>query len=300
MEEGSLRCDANVSIRPVGATGLGTKTEIKNLNSFRNVERALVYEIKRQIKEVEAGRTIVQETRLWDANKLETRSMRSKELAHDYRYFPDPDLVPIVVDAETLESIRQALPELPEARQQRYVADFDLPAYDAEVITEEREVADYFEAVLAALPTADASAAKQASNWIMTDVLRVLNEQGQSMVDFPIAPGQLAGLISLRLEDAVSSTGANEIFEVLLTEGGEARAIAEVRNLLQVSDDGALQPVVEEILDSHPGQLGQYLGGKEGLIGFFIGQVMRTFPGSPDPKRVRELLIASIEARREA
>ena len=180
------------------------------------------------------------------------------------------------------------------------LADFDLPAYDAEVITEEREVADYFEAVLAALPTADASAAKQASNWIMTDVLRVLNEQGQSMVDFPIAPGQLAGLISLRLEDAVSSTGANEIFEVLLTEGGEARAIAEVRNLLQVSDDGALQPVVEEILDSHPGQLGQYLGGKEGLIGFFIGQVMRTFPGSPDPKRVRELLIASIEARREA
>ncbi len=302
MEEGSLRCDANVSIRPVGETKLGTKTEIKNMNSITGVERALTHEIKRQIALVKDGGTVVQETRLWDANKEETRSMRGKEEAHDYRYFPDPDLVPIVVDNALLAKIHAELPELPEARHARYTSALGLPTYDAGILTEERGVADYFEATLASLQSTEAPSAEEAkavSNFVMTDVLRVLNEEGIAIDTFTIAPDRLAALIRLRLDDAISSSGATEIFEALLTDTERSpQAIAEANNLLQVSDSGALVPIVQQVLDANPKQVAQYLGGKPSLIGFFIGQVMRTFDGSPDPKLVRTLLAEHLEARR--
>ncbi|WP_456426672.1 Asp-tRNA(Asn)/Glu-tRNA(Gln) amidotransferase subunit GatB [Rhodocaloribacter sp.] len=302
MEEGSLRCDANVSIRRRGETGLGTKTEVKNMNSFRHIERALAYEIRRQIDLVERGGTVTQETRLWDADRMETRPMRSKEEAHDYRYFPDPDLVPVVVTEAWLDEIRAALPEMPEARRRRYVETLGLPPYDAALLTEERGVADYFEATVAALAAragAEPSAvAKAVSNVIMTDVLRVLKDEGLDVEAFPVTPDRLAALIHLRLDDRLGSSAATELFEIMLHEDGPPEALARERNLLQVSDTGALAPIVDEVLARHPKQLAQYLGGKEGLIGFFIGQVMRAFPGSPDPKLVRKLLIERIEKMR--
>lgn len=296
MEEGSLRCDANVSVRLKGETRLGTKTELKNMNSFRNVERGLAFEVRRQIETLEAGGTLHQETRLWDPNALQTRVMRTKESAHDYRYFPDPDLVQVVVTEAMLDRVRQHLPELPEARRARYQDELGLPAYDAEVLTEERAVSDYFEATLAALGQPEE--AKAVSNFVMTDVLRVLNEQAIEMVVFPISPERLAGLIRLRLDEAVSSTGAQEIFAAMLHEDADAEALARARNLLQVSDTSALLPVIENVLAGNPKQVAQYLGGKTGLLGFFIGQVMRTFEGAPDPNVVRQLLTEKLEARR--
>ncbi len=296
MEEGSLRCDANVSVRLKGETRLGTKTELKNMNSFRNVERGLTYEVRRQIEVLEAGGTIHQETRLWDPNKMQTRVMRTKESAHDYRYFPDPDLVQVVVTAAMLDRVKAQLPELPEARRARYQKDLGLPAYDAEVLTEERAVSEYFEATLAALDQPDE--AKAVSNFVMTDVLRILNEQAISIDAFSITPARLADLIRLRLEGTVSSTGAQEIFDTMLQDAAGAEAIARARNLLQVSDTDALLPVIEAALDKNPRQVDQYLGGKTGLLGFFIGQVMRNFEGSPDPKVVRQLLNEKLEARR--
>ncbi|HEX7069364.1 MAG TPA: Asp-tRNA(Asn)/Glu-tRNA(Gln) amidotransferase subunit GatB, partial [Rhodothermales bacterium] len=250
MEEGSLRCDANVSVRPRGQERFGTKTEIKNMNSFRNVERALEYEIARQISVLESGGTIVQETRLWDANRLETRSMRSKEEAHDYRYFPDPDLVPVAVTDAILDEIRRALPEMPEVRRERFVSAFGLPAYDAAILTDDRAVADYFESALAALPDNGTAGAKAVSNVVMTDVLRVLKEQSIGIDEFPIEPERLAGLVHLRMQDQISSTGAQQIFNEMLTSSAAPDEIARSRNLLQVSDEGALVPVVEQVIDT--------------------------------------------------
>ncbi len=302
MEEGSLRCDANVSVRPRGQKTFGTKTEVKNMNSFRNVERALEYEIRRQIALLERGEKVVQETRLWDAVRMETRPMRSKEEAHDYRYFPDPDLVPVVVTDEMLERIRASLPELPEVRRERFIRELGLPAYDAHILTEERGIADYFEQTLEALLQLGdldrREAAKAVSNFVMTKVLQVLNEQAISIDAFPIEPERLAALIYLRLQDNISSTGAQQLFEIMLTNPRDPEVLAREHNLLQVSDVGALQPVVEEVLDDHPKQLETYLKGKTGLLGFFIGQVMRRFPGSPDPKLVRELILQGIEKRK--
>ena len=303
MEEGSLRCDANVSVRPVGQEAFGVKTEIKNMNSFRNVERAIDYEIRRQIRVLRGGEAVVHQTLLWDANRQETRPMRSKEEAHDYRYFPDPDLAQLVVSEEALSSIQASLPELPDARRMRFVEALKLPAYDASVLTEERPVADYFEATLAALHAPDDSGdlparAKAVSNFVMTDVLRVLNERSIDLDAFPIEAERLAGLIRLRLDNAVNSSGAQEIFDAMLDDDRAAEAIAEARNLLQVSDEGALLPVVEQVLAQHADQVDVFLNGKQGLIGFFIGQVMRNFDGSPDPKLVRTLLLERLEARR--
>ncbi|GAB5484472.1 MAG: Asp-tRNA(Asn)/Glu-tRNA(Gln) amidotransferase subunit GatB [Parasphingorhabdus sp.] len=292
MEEGSMRCDANISVRPVGQEAFGTKAEIKNMNSLRNVERAIEYEIERQIELLEAGGQVVQETRLWDANKLETRSMRSKEEAHDYRYFPDPDLPPVVFALEDVEQMRTRLPELPEARRARYVDEFGLPAYDAALLTEERGVAEYVEAVVAALDGHgdQAEAAKAASNVIMTNVLRVLKESDSEISRFPIEPERLAGLIILRLADQVNSSAAQQVFEVMINDDRTAQSLAEAQGLLQVSSAKVLLPVIEDVLEAHPKQVAQYQSGKHGLIGFFIGQVMRVFPGSPDPKVVRQLL----------
>ena len=304
MEEGSLRCDANVSIRRRGDTELGTKTEVKNMNSFRNVERALAYEIARQIALVEAGGQVVQETLLWDAQAMETRPMRSKEEAHDYRYFPDPDLAPVVVDERLLKKVRAGLPEMPDVRRRRFAEDFGLPEYDAALLTEERATADYFEAARSALfkHTKGGNTRQQAktiSNFIMTDVRRVLGERGISIEDFPIEPERLAALVFLRLEDRVSSTGAQELFEAMLGDKSAPETIAKQRNLLQVSDEGALRPVVDEAIEQHPKQVKQYLSGKESVIGFFVGQVMRGFAGSPDPKLVKKLLKERLAAQKK-
>ena len=300
MEEGSLRCDANVSVRPVGQQAFGTKTEIKNMNSFRHVERAIAHEIERQIDLIERGGEVVQETLLWDTGAQKTRSMRSKELAHDYRYFPDPDLVPVVVDAETLEQIRVDLPEMPSARKERYVGELGLPAYDAGVLTEERPLSDYFESALAALQTLQPGGgedlAKAVSNFVMTDVLRILNDGNLDIGSFSIESQRLAELIDLRLKDKVSSTGAQELFNLMLEHPGTPEDLAAEHNLLQVSDAGALLPAVNQVLEDNPAQLQAYLNGKEGLIGYFIGQVMRSFPGSPDPKLVRSIIQERIEA----
>lgn len=303
MEEGSLRCDANVSVRLRGQTTLGTKTEVKNMNSFRNVERAIEYEVTRQIHLIESGGKVVHQTLLWDADKLETRPMRSKEMAHDYRYFPDPDLAQVDVSEEQLARIQASLPEMPEARRERFVDEFGLPAYDAEILTEERGVADYFEETVAALfkrtRGGDTRAqAKMVSNFVMTDVLRVLNERALAIEDHPIDPERLAGLVYLRLEDEVNSSAASTIFNMMLGDDRPADQIAKAHNLLQVSDDSALLPVVEKVIAQNSKQVKQYVNGKDSLIGFFIGQVMRNFDGSPDPKRVRALLQKQLNAQK--
>ncbi|NNE69973.1 MAG: Asp-tRNA(Asn)/Glu-tRNA(Gln) amidotransferase subunit GatB [Rhodothermales bacterium] len=289
MEEGSLRCDANISIRPVGQTTLGTKTEVKNMNSFRNVERALEHEIARQTALLEAGGEVVQETLLWDVDKGRTRSMRSKEEAHDYRYFPDPDLCPIVVTEAMLDETRGQLPELPEARVNRYTTAWGIPEYNASVLTEERATADYFEAVVGHLT--DPAGAVIASNVIMTDGLRVAGERGIEFDAFPLEAKRLAGLVDLRAKDKLSSTAFQQLFEVMLDDGREAGTLAAEMNLLQESDASSLVPYVDEVFAAHPGHVEQYRSGKTGVIGFFIGQVMRKYPGSPDPKLVRELFV---------
>ncbi len=294
MEEGSLRCDANISIRPTGTTDFGTKTEVKNMNSFRNVERALEYEISRQEGILRQGDQVVQETLLWDAEAMVTRSMRSKEEAHDYRYFPDPDLVPMVVTQETLETLRDRLPEMPEQRRARLVGELGLPAYDAAVLTEERPMADYFDDVVAALLQAGAGVAeeiaKPVSNVLMTDVLRTLKERNLTVSEFPIDARRMAGLIVLRIDDRISSTGATTLYETMLENPKDAESLARELDLVQVSDEAALLPLVKTVIEKNPGQVDQYLAGKTGLLGFFIGQVMRQFSGAADPKVVRALL----------
>lgn len=305
MEEGSLRCDANVSVRPRGQSEFGTRTELKNMNSMRHVEKALDYEITRQIAATERGEDIQQQTLLWDPDAGTTRPMRSKEEAHDYRYMPDPDLVEVEIEEEMIEEVRAELPELPRARRQRFVEEVGLPPYDASVLTEERAVADYFEATLEQLykrtKGGDTDAqAKLVSNLVMTEVMRVLNEQSISIDALPISPERLAQLAFLRVQDKVSSSGAQEVFEIMLESPEEsAGKIADERDLIQVSDRESIEPVVTSVIDDHPDQVQTYLGGKEGLIGFFIGQVMQRFDGSPDPELVRELLREKLEARKE-
>jgi len=306
MEEGSLRCDANVSVRPRGREAFGTRTELKNMNSMRHVEQALDYEIARQIAAAEHGESIPQQTLLWDPDSGTTRPMRAKEEAHDYRYLPDPDLVEVQVEEDMIQRVREALPELPGARRQRFVEEIGLPDYDAGVLTEERAVADYFEKTLHHLykrtKGGDTDAqAKTVSNFIMTEVMRVRNERDAAIKDLPVDPERLAQLVYLRLEDKVNSNGAQEVFEAMLeTPDKSAGRIADERDLIQVSDRSAIEPVVDEVLDENPGKVDTYLGGKEGLLGFFIGQVMQTFDdGSPDPELVRSLLREKLDARQD-
>ncbi len=294
MEEGSLRCDANISLRPEGVDTLGTKAEIKNLNSIRNVERALAFEIHRQRQILDNSGSIVQETRLWDAGRGETRSMRGKEEAHDYRYFPDPDLVPIVVTSALLDEARSSVPELPEARRARYTSVLGLPDYDAGVLTDDRELADYFEATLDAL--GDTDQAKAVSNVVMTQVLRVLGEQGLTARAFPLAPAILAEVIALRVSDRISSSGLQTLFDALLAADAAPAALAAQLNLLQVSDNDALLPVITSVVTDHPAEAARYREGEPKLMGFFVGQVMRRFEGSADPRRVRELLHEKLSA----
>ncbi len=288
MEEGSLRCDANVSLRRTETAALGTKVEVKNLNSIRHVERAIQYEMARQAALLDAGEAIEQETRLWDADQAVTRSMRGKEEAHDYRYFPDPDLVPVVVADAERRALEAALPELPRARQQRFTDELGLPAYDAAVLTDSRDVADYFERTLDAL--GDSGAAKAVSNVVMTDVLRVLGETGGSASDFPIAPARLAGAVHLRVAGQISSTGFSTLFDALLESQEPPDALATRLNLLQVSSSDALRPIVQSVVESHPAEAARFRAGDQKLMGFFVGQVMRRFSGSADPQAVRTLL----------
>ena len=305
MEEGSLRCDANVSVRPRGREAFGTRTELKNMNSMRHVEQALDYEITRQIAAEERGDDIAQQTLLWDADSGTTRPMRSKEEAHDYRYLPDPDLVEVQIEDEMVEQVRADLPELPRARRRRFVEEIGLPGYDAGVLTEERAVADYFEETLRHLykrtKGGDTDAqAKAVSNFVMTEVMRTLNDRDLAVDELAVTPERLAQLVYLRLEDEVNSNGAQEVFEAMLEEPDKsAGRIADERDLIQVTDRDAIAPVVEAVLDDHPGKVDTYLGGKEGLLGFFIGQVMQRFDGSPDPELVRSLLREKLDARRD-
>ena len=290
MEEGSLRCDANVSVMPVGSTEYGTRTEIKNMNSFKSVEKAIEYEAKRQIEVIEAGGTIVQETRLWDADRLETRSMRGKEAAHDYRYFPDPDLVPVLVDDDMLERMGAELPEFPEDRSARFVSEYGIPAYDAGVLTVERELADYFEETVRA-----SGDAKASSNWVMGEVMRTLKEKYLDIPEFGIPAERLGGLIRLINGGAISNTIAKEVFEIMQSEDATAEAIVEREGMAQVSDTGAIEQAIQEILDANTRQLEQYRSGKTQLFGFFVGQCMQKMKGKANPKVVNDILKSLLE-----
>ncbi len=288
LEEGQLRCDINCSVRRTGETGLGVKTEIKNMNTFKGVHRALASEIRRQIREMEGGGRIVQETRRWDEARGRTASMRTKEHAHDYRYFPEPDLMPVELAEADLAAWRGELPEPPAARRARFEADYGLPAYDAGVLTADRAVADFFEAAAAA-----AGDAKLASNWVMTEVLRVVSESGRGLGELALTPASLGALIRLVREGVVNQTTAKELFEELWQEGGDPRAMVEARGLAQVRDEGALAALVEAVVAEHPGPVADYRGGKAAALQFLIGQVMRKSRGKAAPRDVR----AQFEAR---
>ncbi len=290
MEEGSLRCDANVSVRLKGAEKYGTRTEIKNMNSFKSVEKAIEYEEMRHIDILENGGTIVQETRLWDADKQETRSMRGKEFAHDYRYFPDPDLVPIRIDNEMLERLKLELPEFPNARAERFVQEFGIPAYDAGVLTAEREVADYFEAVVRACGDA-----KAASNWVMGEVLRKLKERNVPVTSFSVSPERLGDLVGLIAGGTISNTIAKQVFERMLETGDGARTIVEKEGLAQVSDTAEIEKAVQGVIEANPGQVGQYRSGKTKVFGFFVGQCMKAMKGKANPVVVNEILKQKLE-----
>jgi aspartyl-tRNA(Asn)/glutamyl-tRNA(Gln) amidotransferase subunit B len=291
MEEGSLRCDANVSIRPRGQEALGTRAEIKNLNSFRNVARAVDHEIARQTALLESGGAVVQETRLWNADRGETVSMRSKEEAQDYRYFPEPDLPPLAVSPAWLQEVRSTLPELPAARRQRFAAEYAIPDYDAGVLTLSRDVADYFEAA-----ARESGNPKAASNWVMTEVLRKLKggsageDDGVRVAHCPVTPTHLAELIRLIDDGAISGKIAKDVFERMWTSGEAPRTIVEREGLTQVSDTGPIQAAVDEVIAANPEQVATYRRGKTTTIGWFVGQVMRKTGGKANPQLVNDLL----------
>lgn len=291
MEEGSLRCDANVSIRPVGSTKLGTRTELKNMNSFRNVERAITYEVQRQIHLVKSGGEVVQQTLLWDANKMETRQMRSKEEAHDYRYFPEPDIPPVIVTPEMLKTLKESLPELPADRFERFKKELNLSEKDAFALTDDRFLADFFESTFAACGNA-----KAAANLILTEVRRVLNEKSIGIRAFSVSPERLGVLIRLKESNTISSSAMQAVFNTMLSDERDAETIAKELNLIQVSDTGFLEPLVKQVLAENPDKVQAYLGGKVGLMGFFVGQVMRNSQGKANPKLVNEMVEAQIQA----
>jgi aspartyl-tRNA(Asn)/glutamyl-tRNA(Gln) amidotransferase subunit B len=289
MDEGSLRCDANVSVRPQGSDRLGTKTEVKNVNSFRYLEKAIQYEIGRHIDLLEHGGRIVQETRLFDAAQGKTYSMRSKEEAHDYRYFPDPDLPALVVDTERRQRIAARLPELPDARRQRFIQQYALPEYDAALLTQTRGVADYFEetAKLAGNP-------KAASNWVMGEVLRNMKERAIAIDGIPISPAALAGLIAIVEQGTISSTVAKDVFAKMYDTGRPAADIVAADGLAQISDTSSLEPLVNKIVAAHPDVIAEIKAGKDRKFQFLVGQVMKETRGKGDPKIVSELLRAAI------
>ncbi len=290
MEEGSFRCDANVSVMPVGSKTLGTRAEIKNVNSFKFVKQAIEYEILRQIDLIEDGGTVVQETRLFDPNSGKTRSMRSKEEAHDYRYFPDPDLVPLVISDQWVERSRSELPELPGQRQQRFMTDLGLLPYDAEVLTASRALSDYFEAGVAVHDNA-----KAVANWVMGEITRALNDSGTSIDACPVPPERLAELLKLIDNGTISGKIAKTVFDEMWKSGKAPLTIVEEQGLVQVSDSGAIEGIIDEILAANAGQVEEYRSGKEKVFGFFVGQVMKASKGKANPALVNELLVSRLK-----
>ena len=284
-----MRCDVNISLRPLGTEKLGTRAEIKNVNSFRFVEKAIRHEMARQADILEEGGTIVQETRLYDADKDETRPMRSKEVANDYRYFPEPDLLPVEIDDDYIEAIRAALPELPVAKRHRFMEQYGLNAYDANVLAGSRELADYFESVVG-----ECSDAKIAANWVQGELLGQLNRSEQSLADNPVSATALGGLIARILDRSISGKIAKQVFEAMWQGEGSADEIIEKKGLKQVSDSGALESMVDEVIANNANQVKQYLAADEAkrkkLVGFFVGQIMKASKGQANPQMVNELL----------
>jgi aspartyl-tRNA(Asn)/glutamyl-tRNA(Gln) amidotransferase subunit B len=286
MQEGSFRCDANVSVRPKGETKLGTRAELKNINSFRFVERAIAYEIERQIDIREGGGAIVQETRLYDPNKDETRSMRSKEEAHDYRYFPDPDLPPLEFDDDFVREVKKTLPELPDAKRQRFMHDYALPAYDAGVLTATHEMADYYEEAV----KASGADPKLVANWVAGDLAGYLNKENRTIAESAVPASMLAGLLKRIADNTISGKIAKDVLEAMWNGQGDADSIIEKKGLTQITDTGAIEQVVDEVLAANSKQLEQYRGGQEKLFGYFVGQTMKATAGKANPKQVNEVL----------
>ncbi len=286
MQEGSFRCDANISIRPKGQQELGTRTELKNLNSFRFVERALNLEIERQIDMLESGKVVVQETRLYDSDKNETRPMRSKEEANDYRYFHDPDLLPLVIEQEFLAQLATTLPELPDAKTQRFINQYNLSAYDAYSLTNSREMADYFENIVAQ----SNSEAKLCANWVVGDLSAFLNKNNLDISASKVSAEQLAGMLQRITDKTISGKIAKKVFAAMWDGEGDADAIIAKQGLKQVTDNGAIEKIVDDIINNNPKQLEEYRNGKEKVFGFFVGQVMKASKGKANPSQVNELL----------
>jgi aspartyl-tRNA(Asn)/glutamyl-tRNA(Gln) amidotransferase subunit B len=291
MQEGSFRCDANVSVRPRGQAKFGTRAEIKNLNSFRFVEKAIHYEVARQVELIESGGTVVQETRLYDSDKDETRSMRSKEEANDYRYFPDPDLLPVEIDQPFIESVRASLPELPDQKAARFAHDLGLSAYDAGVLSASRELGAYFEAVVAELGAAQA---KLAANWVMGDLSSALNRDNLDIGASRVAPAALAALLARIVDATISGKIAKDVFEAMWSSGRRADDIIEAQGLKQITDSGAIEGVIDAVIAANPKQLADYRAGKDKLFGFFVGQVQKATGGKANPAQLNDLLKAKL------
>jgi aspartyl-tRNA(Asn)/glutamyl-tRNA(Gln) amidotransferase subunit B len=291
MQEGSLRADANLSIRPFGQEALGTRTELKNINSFRFLEKALNYELDRQIDVLESGGKVAQETRLYDADRDETRSMRSKEEANDYRYFPDPDLLPVEIDGGLLETIRANMPELPDEKRQRFEQEFGLTIKDALQLTASRPLADYFEAV-----AADGGEPKMAANWVTVELGGALNKAGLDITQSPVTPQQMSGLLARIADNTISGKIAKQVFEAIWNGEGDADRVIEVKGLKQITDTGAIEAIIDDIIADNPKQVEQFQAGKEKLMGFFVGQVMKATQGKANPGQVNQILRGKLKS----
>jgi aspartyl-tRNA(Asn)/glutamyl-tRNA(Gln) amidotransferase subunit B len=285
MEEGSFRCDANISVKPEGEREFGIRTELKNMNSFRNVSKALEFEVKRHISILESGGKVEQDTMLWNASENKTYSMRSKEESHDYRYFPEPDLIPLEVDDEWIESIRKTIPELPSAKRKRFQEHYGLPVYDADVLTQSKSLAEYFEQCTSALDSP-----KEISNWIMTEVLRTLNEKGIEITELKITPKMLTEMLSLIRKGTISISMAKDVFSEMAATGKPAEDIVKTRGLEQLSDEDDLKALVKEIIENNPEEVQRYKDGKTGLLGFFVGQLMKATKGKANPNLANKLI----------
>lgn len=285
MEKGTFRCDANVSVRPKGQAQFGTRTELKNMNSFRHVERALEYEIKRQIRMLEEGEEVVQETRLWDANQNITVSMRGKEEAHDYRYFPDPDLVPLKIDERWIEEIRKSLPELPDQKRERLIKEYKLPEYDAEILTSTKAMANYFEEAVRLFPDP-----KAVSNWMMGDLLRELKKDEREVDQCPVTPKHLASMLSMIQDGTISGKIAKEVFEEMYRSGDLPEKIVKEKGWIQILDTGEIEKAIDKVMEANPKLIEDYRNGKEKVFGFLVGEVMKETRGKANPKLVNELL----------
>ena len=290
MEEGSFRCDANISVRPVGTEKFGTRAELKNMNSFKFVKEAIDYEIQRQVDLIESGGKVIQETRLFDSAKGITASMRSKEEAHDYRYFPDPDLLPIIVTDDLINQVRSTLPELPIARRERFVSEYGIPSYDAGVLTASRDLADYYEQAVK-----ETGEPKLSSNWIMGELLRLLNEDNRDVRDCPISPNGVADIIKMVKGGQISGKMAKEVFEEMYKTGKAAADIVKAKGLTQISDEGELAKIVEEIVKNNPDNVAKFKAGKTAVLGFFVGEIMKATKGKANPQVINKLLKEKLE-----